>query len=84
MQDIKIDFDEKIKFSNDVYNLIGIISLQKNTNTNVEDEMYFAYCKDYSNKKWIFYDKNNINNFNFEKNKNDIVPVVLFYQKMKE
>ena len=84
VHDIKIDFGEKIKFANDEYNLIGIISLQKNTNSNVEDEMYFAYCKDHSNKKWIFYDKNNINNFNFEKNKNNIVPVVLFYQKMKE
>ena len=83
--DIKIDFDENIKILNDEYNLIGIISLQKKIQSNDQDDddIYVAYCRDHLNKKWIYYNDKNTNNFNFENNKADITPIVLFYQKLK-
>ena len=81
--DIKIDFDEKIKILNDEYNLIGIISLQKIINSNYEDDIYIAYCQDTYNKKWKCYDDKTINDCNFIKNKKDITPIALFYQKIK-
>ena len=76
--DINIDFEEKIKIMDDEYRLIGIISWQKTENTNFEDDKYFAYC--YSNKKWIFYDEKKINDFDFNINKKEIIPLVLFYK----
>ena len=80
--DIKIDFEEKIKLMNDEYKLIGIISLKKNINSNVEDDKYYSYC--YSNKKWIFYDVTKINDIDLNIYKKKIIPIVLFYQKIKE
>ena len=77
--DIKIDFDEKIKLLNDEYNLFGIISLEKNIKS--EDDTYIAYCK--NDNKWVFYGDEVINNFDFENDKKNIVPIVLFYKKVK-
>ena len=77
---IKIDLEEKINLSDDEYKLIGIISSEKNNN--LEEEKYNAYC--YSNKKWFFYDRQKKNNFDFNSNKENLNPIVLFFQKIKK
>ena len=72
----KIDFDDIIKSDNNKYILKGVIS------RNDENNVYNSYCRDDSNKNWIFYDIKKINNYDLLKNKDHIFPIVLFYQKL--
>ena len=79
---IKIELDEKIELINDKYKLFAIISLEKKVNSNIIDEQYLAYIV--INKKWIFYDDKKFKSFDFKLNKQKIMPVVLFYKKIKQ
>ena len=81
--EIKINFNETIKLSNDEYKLIGIISTKKDVNSNNDNDIFDTFCKDYISQKWIFYDDNKICYYDLNKNKNEILPVVLFYEKFK-
>mgnify|MGYP002625964953 FL=1 len=72
----KIDFDDIIKLDSDKYILKGVIS------RNNENNMYNTYCRDDSNKSWTFYDATKISIYDLFKNKDDIFPNVLFYQKL--
>ena len=81
-QYLKIKIKQKIKLLNDEYILIGIISL-KDIKYNKDENIYryIAYLNIISNKKWIYFDDNEINDYNLDKNLDNINPVALFYQK---
>lgn len=81
--EISINLDEKIKLLDDNYKLVGVISLKKYKISKVEEDKYIAFC--YSGKKWICYDETKINNnFDFNSEKKEIKPIVIFYQRIKE
>ena len=80
---LKIKISKKIELLKDEYELFGIISLKK-INDNNEDFKYIAYLNTLSIQKWIFFDDNEINEFNLDKNIDNINPIALFYQKIKD
>ena len=81
-EELKIYINLNLHLLNDNYELIGIISIKNNEETN--DYAYIAYCKDYTINKWLFYDEDKIIDFNLNDNINNIFPIALFYQKIKE
>jgi len=83
-ENFKIKINLELNIINDKYELIGIISLKYKKSENNEDNIYISYCKDFLNKKWIVYDENKVGvNFNLNENIDNIEPIVLFYQKIK-
>ena len=80
---LKIKISTKIELLKDKYELIGIISL-KNIKDNNEESKYIAYLNILTHKKWIYFDDNEIDEFNLDKNIDNINPIALFYQIIKE
>ena len=79
-ENIKIDFFKNLNLLDNIYILIGIISMDINN----EENNYFSYCKEIWSNNWYKIDDDNINNIDMTKEKELIkYPLVLFYQKRK-
>ena len=82
-ENLKIKINLELNIINDKYELIGIISIKYKKSENNEDNRFISYCKDFLNKKWIVYDENKVVDFNLNENIDNLDPIVLFYQKIK-
>lgn len=81
-EDFKIKINMELNLLYDKFELFGIISKNKKSINN-EDYIYISYCKDFLSEKWLLYDENKIIDFNMNENINNIEPIDLFYQKIK-
>jgi hypothetical protein len=83
-ENFKIKINTELNIINDKYELIGIISIKYKKKDKNEDNIFISYCKDFLNEKWLVYDESKVVYFNLNENINNIVPIVLFYQKIKK
>ena len=74
---LNINIQERIEINNEEFELFELITLDK-----LEMNKFTSYCINNENHKWLIYSENKIDECNYSEIFN-LVPIILFYKKIK-